>query len=547
MFIDWGVGQFTFKTALARLGVIDWSPQPEGTVASPPVNTQIIYNTPDDLGNYFEISLPTLPVISLIGDSNAVGLGTIINPMPEQVPQTVTGGEIWDNSSAFADITVTGTPNNQGGTSPDRMGCEVPLLYGMQKMLQKSVYMVKCGVGGSKMNVEWNPTSLGTSITTYHSRVNAVRAKMDTDGYRPNHIGTVVYLGTNDAFSSTNANAFAANIEPFLAKLDEFWGGNSGKLIFMYPKDNGSASDPANWVTIRAAIAAAAVANPRISYVEPSVYDFLDTVHYDSPTHTEVGRLASYTLAQDQFIPGNLTETYNWHDASDVTSITKDGSNNVSVWANKKALGTRDFVQAGATGIQPDYIAGTYPYLNFNNAEYMTCGAISDFTFMHTATGGTLISVVTPVGTGDAAYFYLSTVNATGPGFWVFHDNRSAVPATHKLNQRQFNNSTNSGTTGSSANNTLVPNTPCVISSSYFAGVTPDVRVRKDNVQVASVGGFSAGTGNAGAVLTLGARAGALDFKAIAKFHEILIFNSQVPSFLVNLSTRKLMSKWGIS
>lgn len=56
------------------------------------------------------------------------------------------------------------------------------------------------------------------------------------------------------------------------------------------------------------------------------------------------------------FQPPCVSDLYAWFDASDVTSITKDGSNRVSQWNNKEGTAARNLVQSTG-GTQPLWVA----------------------------------------------------------------------------------------------------------------------------------------------------------------------------------------------
>ena len=96
----------------------------------------------------------------------------------------------------------------------------------------------------------------------------------------------------------------------------------------------------------------------------------------------DVGFLGS--IGTPSFSPPDISNLYAWFDASDITTITKDGSDRVSQWNNKEGTSARDAVQATG-GNQPIWLSA-----NRNSLDVIDFDTSSRF--METASALTAIS-----------------------------------------------------------------------------------------------------------------------------------------------------------
>ena len=64
----------------------------------------------------------------------------------------------------------------------------------------------------------------------------------------------------------------------------------------------------------------------------------------------------SIVVPPSTFTPTDISDLYAWYDATDVSTITKDGSDRISKWENVEGTTARDLVMA-TSGNQPLYVA----------------------------------------------------------------------------------------------------------------------------------------------------------------------------------------------
>lgn len=114
--------------------------------------------------------------------------------------------------------------------------------------------------------------------------------------------------------------------------------------------------------------------------------------------------------------PGELTNLYSWFDAQKLTSITKDGSNNVTQWADRSGLGG---VMNSSGTTYPIYSSTGFnsrPALTFatsNGSELFFDNYLLDF--LRNQTNITIIQVFTRTNPGSSRYmWYWSTGTSAG-------------------------------------------------------------------------------------------------------------------------------------
>jgi hypothetical protein len=84
------------------------------------------------------------------------------------------------------------------------------------------------------------------------------------------------------------------------------------------------------------------------------------------------------------FSPDDISNLYAWYDGSDISTITKDGSNRVSKWTNKETTTSRDLIQSTG-GEQPLWLSA-----NKNGLDVIDFDTVGKF--MNTASALTSIS-----------------------------------------------------------------------------------------------------------------------------------------------------------
>jgi len=115
------------------------------------------------------------------------------------------------------------------------------------------------------------------------------------------------------------------------------------------------------------------------------------------------------------FSPTDISSLYAWYDASDLTTIDKDGSDRVSEWRNKEGTTARDFLQAtgGSQPLWVDNDKNLEDVIDFGSSRYMlTAAALSAvtppvttfFATQNPATSANTHHILTNHSTGGASY-----------------------------------------------------------------------------------------------------------------------------------------------
>ena len=154
-------------------------------------------------------------VFLLGGQSNMAGVGGYSTdkpiPPPYDVPQTAV--KFWNN----------GWVNLQSGFGyqPGQFGPEVTFGYTLHNTVfpNDSIYLVKYGVSGTNLAVDWNPSGSGPCYNTFKSKVDAALENLRSAGKDPVVSGMIWMQGESDTVTAEKANAYAGNLTSFIAKV----------------------------------------------------------------------------------------------------------------------------------------------------------------------------------------------------------------------------------------------------------------------------------------------------------------------------------------
>ena len=169
--------------------------------------------------------------------------------------------------------------------------------------------------------------------------------------------------------------------------------------------------------------------------------------------------------------PSDLADLRAWYDADDSTTIfdaTTGGSlpssgNDVARWEDKSGGGYH--VTQGTAADCPHYVTNTLngkPVIECTS-QWLTAATASDWTFLHNATGSTVVAVWKPGNTvnPDAAYALLGTLGGTASiGIQLQFDDRSSVSRDDQYRSAVFNNA--AVIVNFTGNNALSANTPAI-------------------------------------------------------------------------------------
>lgn len=162
-----------------------------------------------------------------------------------------------------------------------------------------------------------------------------------------------------------------------------------------------------------------------------------------------------------------------WYDAADASTLTYDGSNRVSSWANKSGRANCNATQ-GTAGAMPVFEAtglSGKPGLRFTNAsgQYLDIGS-GALGLTNSISGATLIMVMRRVGTGlNQSQFFISTgASATTARFyWRVNGTQVRTGSYRRLDADV------TSTGGTFGNSTTAPEIVS-ISADYVAGTVSE-------------------------------------------------------------------------
>ena len=179
-----------------------------------------------------------VPLIVFIGESNSGGYGKNSDASANELTST-TAVKIWDNDNndGFDDLDI-GTNNLRGHTGltgvddPDLPGSTTidQSRHGWELQLSNTaeagdwgvdtVYLVKCGQGGSKVS-EWNAG--GSYMTAATTRINGAIAAIKALGKTP-----IVYvwmsIGINDDIAGTSMLAYKTGLAEWITRIRSLTG-----------------------------------------------------------------------------------------------------------------------------------------------------------------------------------------------------------------------------------------------------------------------------------------------------------------------------------
>lgn len=154
-------------------------------------------------------------VFLLGGQSNMAGVGghTTDKPIPSPYDQPQTEVKFWNN----------GWVNLQSGFGfqPGEFGPEVTFGYTLHNTVfpNDDVYLVKYGVSGTNLAVDWNPNGTGPCYNTFKANVNAALENLRSQNLSPIVAGMIWMQGESDTVKATDANAYAGNLTTLIGKV----------------------------------------------------------------------------------------------------------------------------------------------------------------------------------------------------------------------------------------------------------------------------------------------------------------------------------------
>lgn len=132
-------------------------------------------------------------------------------------------------------------------------------------------------------------------------------------------------------------------------------------------------------------------------------FDILKVGYVPGANKLRVMNGSNASAISNQAITNNVVDDGNtvaWYDSTDLTTITKDSSNRISVWADKLGVAARNLLQAGADNVKPtwsstgvlfdgvrqfmktaiiaDIVRPTFQYMVVNLKSFTTDDVISD-------------------------------------------------------------------------------------------------------------------------------------------------------------------------
>jgi hypothetical protein len=171
------------------------------------------------------------------GQSNMAGVGGYPGepsypadlPCPPPYNQIQTGVKFWNygpNSANGAGVhspgVGTGWVNLQPGFgyTNQEYGPELSFGYSLHEMYpDDEIYLVKLGVSGATLAINWNPNGTGASYNLFKSRVNTAMNNLIAAGKSPEIAGMVWMQGETDATNHAYALAYETNLTNLITKV----------------------------------------------------------------------------------------------------------------------------------------------------------------------------------------------------------------------------------------------------------------------------------------------------------------------------------------
>jgi hypothetical protein len=253
------------------------------------------------------------------------------------------------------------------------------------------------------------------------------------------------------------------------------------------------------------------------------------------------------TMDRPKFLPPRLGSLKLWLDSSDISTITKDGSNKVSQW-NDKSVNANNALQATGTA-QPTWLSAN---INIRDAVDFTAAGIgvtvasSSSIDNFFATGGTLAFVfnIDSAGASNLGRVFDKTTSSTGINMMF----QTVSGSTTKLAINQ----TSSSQTGAwvMTNFGITFTTTYVATVQYNASTISTVPIiRLNGVQQAmtvTTAGSGTATSDAGKDLVIGNRA-ALDRGMDGRMPEFIMLNRTLTAEELTNLENHLANKWGVT
>lgn len=262
-----------------------------------------------------------LPVVILIGQSNAVGVGPI-SGAPSQYQGTIANTQIWSGSS-FVNL-VAGTTNQAADSSS--FGPELSLCTQFLSRCPASrLYLIKHAVIGTSLNVDWLPTA-STQYTAMIAKINAAISALV--GVRFYIAGFVWVQGENDALSAsaTPSTNYQTNLNSLISNLRSTYGyyganGNSNIPFVIAQLGYNDRNSYYYQDNLRDAQYAVQAAGTNVYITQTDDLSYLtDVIHYDATSQITLGNRAANQLMGDASYVENRPPVYTdikyWFDTS---------------------------------------------------------------------------------------------------------------------------------------------------------------------------------------------------------------------------------------
>lgn len=247
-------------------------------------------------------------IVAEIGDSNTVGQMdvnkasaefTVTTPV-DAIPYDMYYATASSDPPTFIEFGPT-TLRNYGGGGGAGAGFELTL--GKQLLdIGRGHYLLKMGISGTT-TAQWAPASTYMQVTTgknlYATWRDRVRSFQSSTGRRLTAV--VVNLGTNDAASSSDANAMATNMGAIVTQIAS----DFGSSIVVVWIETHSATTNTFTSTVRTqqtTYASTAPTTFQLINIDDGVL-LGDGLHYDADTYLTVGQRAAFAVGDLLAIP----------------------------------------------------------------------------------------------------------------------------------------------------------------------------------------------------------------------------------------------------
>lgn len=273
-------------------------------------------------------SVQDVKVFLLGGQSNMAGVGLNNDlPAPYNAPQAAVN--FWNGAWV---------PTAPGfGNQSTQFGPEIMFARMLSNALQGAdVRLVKYGVSGSNLAVQWNPAT-GPLYAAFRAKVNAALADLSARGLNYRVEGMIWMQGESDALNAAYADSYAANLSNLIATVRSEFGSPDMPFVMGRILPYFDSTPPGGNAIVRAAQVAVGTAHTNVTWFNTDTCQMAsyNSGHYDAVGQLDLGGLFAHHMLQTmQHSDSRQLETpCNIRDKSfEATAVSESHNGTSSYW-----------------------------------------------------------------------------------------------------------------------------------------------------------------------------------------------------------------------